>query len=90
MKYNMNYLEKTLMELHGMLKTVEASMNKPCSINSTTPVLDIKDGGVKRKKDSQPKGKGMGEFVPSNYNPKRKSNSDIALTSDSSVGIISY
>lgn len=56
--YNMNNVDKTLMELHAMLKIVEASMNKNPSSNPTAPVLAIDYGDAKRKIVSHLKGKG--------------------------------
>ena len=58
MNYNMNNFDKTLMELHGMLKVVEASMIKNKSSNATAPVLAIRHGSAnKKKKVSYGKGK---------------------------------
>lgn len=54
MNCDMNNLEKTLMELHGMLKTNEASMVKPSIAISTTLIVAIREGGIKRKKTSYP------------------------------------
>ncbi|KAJ9557107.1 LOW QUALITY PROTEIN: hypothetical protein OSB04_011721 [Centaurea solstitialis] len=57
--YTMHGMDKTIMELHGMLKNVEENMakHKP-STSSTIPVLAIKEGGVKKKRRSTSKGKG--------------------------------
>lgn len=51
MNYNMNNLDKTLIKLHGIRKTVEASMKKPTISNPTTLVLAIDRGSSKRKKN---------------------------------------
>ena len=54
LKYNMNNLEKSISELHGMLKTVEKSLgSKP------KQVLMIKEGGVQKKRHA----KGMRKAV---------------------------
>lgn len=58
MNYNMNNMDKTLIELRDMLKTAEASMLKTCSSNPTAPILAIGHNIAKRKKVSHPKGKG--------------------------------
>lgn len=58
--YYMNGLEKSIMELHGMLKTVEESVVPPRNSNSVSPMLAIREGGVKRKSSSHPKAKGKG------------------------------
>ncbi|KAL4573827.1 hypothetical protein LXL04_020646 [Taraxacum kok-saghyz] len=60
--YNMNNFEKTLMELHGMLQSAEASMGKTQVVNPA-PVLAIREGVYKKKKVSHPKGKGKGNMV---------------------------
>ncbi|KAJ9543443.1 hypothetical protein OSB04_023150 [Centaurea solstitialis] len=44
--YNMNNMEKTIAELHSMLKTAELNMGNK---NKTKDVLMVKDGGVKKK-----------------------------------------
>ena len=49
MNFNMNGLDKTLMELHGMLKTAEASMKKPNNSNPTAPILAVDRSSAKRK-----------------------------------------
>ena len=55
LNYNMNNMEKYIMELHGMLKTVESNMAKA---KPTATVLTIKEGGIHKKKTNTPKGKG--------------------------------
>lgn len=56
--YYMNGLEKTIMELHGMLKTTEEIIVPLRSIISTTHMLAIREGGVKRNRLSHPNIKG--------------------------------
>ena len=55
-------------------------MVKTRSTISTTLVLAIREGGVKRKKTSYPRGKGNENVGGSNPNPK-KDNSDITPVS---------
>lgn len=54
----MKNMDKTIMNLNGMLKTNEASMMKTHSSNSIALVLAIGHGNDKKKKVSHPKGKG--------------------------------
>ena len=54
---NMNNMDKTLMELHGMLKTVEASMGKTQSTRSTAPSWPLGKVAVRRRKFLIPKGR---------------------------------
>ncbi|KAI3708868.1 hypothetical protein L2E82_38397 [Cichorium intybus] len=61
MNYNMNGLNKTIPELHGMLITAEKNLPK-----KTTQVLMIKEGGTKRTRPEHPtnsKGKGKAKVV---------------------------
>ncbi|KAJ9542822.1 hypothetical protein OSB04_029328 [Centaurea solstitialis] len=44
--YNMNNMEKSIAELHSMLKTAELNMGTK---NKTKDVLMVRDGGVKKK-----------------------------------------
>ncbi|KAI3738553.1 hypothetical protein L2E82_28589 [Cichorium intybus] len=78
MNYNMNGLNKTIPELHGMLITGEKNLLK-----KTTQVLMIKEGGTKRTRPEHPnnsKGKGKAKvvkgkgkkFVQSSRPPKKK------------------
>ncbi|KAJ9562547.1 hypothetical protein OSB04_007707 [Centaurea solstitialis] len=62
--YNMNNMEKTIAELHSMLKTAELNMGNK---NKTKDVLMVKDGGVKKKNGqaSTSKGKGPGQAIQS-------------------------
>ena len=90
MNFNMNGLDKTLMELHGMLKTAEASMKKPNNSNSTAPVLAVDRGSSKRKRAPQPKEKGKGKVGQSGPPPKTKAQGEIAPSSDPSEAICFY
>ncbi|KAJ9538124.1 hypothetical protein OSB04_030857 [Centaurea solstitialis] len=69
LNYQMNNLEKTIMELHGMLKTAESNMAKS---KPAAPVLAIREGGIKKKKATTVKGKGKGKAIQSNPKPKTK------------------
>jgi hypothetical protein len=74
MNYQMNGLEKTLAELHGMLKTTEESSKKNLS-----HVMMVQKESKKRKRWMPPKGKGKGKDVPkdpSSSKPKPKGKSD--------------
>ena len=71
LNYNMNNLDKTMVELHGMLKTAQSNMAKG---KQATSVLAIKEGGIKKKKANHPKGKGKGKAGKANYQPKVKGN----------------
>ena len=55
LNYNMNNMEKSIMELHGMLKTAESNMSKA---KPTAAVLSIREGGIQKKRTTTPKGKG--------------------------------
>lgn len=48
LNFNMENMERSLMELHGMLKIVEVSMVKPRSTSLTTPVSTFREDGVKK------------------------------------------
>ncbi|TLX70056.1 DDE-type integrase/transposase/recombinase [Labilibacter sediminis] len=82
MNYNMNNMEKTLLELHGMLKTAESNMKKCPPVQA--PVLSI-DRGAKKRKASYPQGKGKAK-----KSQKKKGDSDIAPTSDPNEAICFY
>ncbi|KAJ9556509.1 hypothetical protein OSB04_011123 [Centaurea solstitialis] len=69
LNYQMNNLEKTIMELHGMLKTAESNMAKS---KPAAPVLAIREGGIKKKKAAPVKGKGKGKAIQPNPKPKTK------------------
>lgn len=60
-KYYINGLEKSTMELHGLLKKTEENSVPPRNTRSTTLVLAIREGGVKRKRSSHPNVKGKKE-----------------------------
>ncbi|KAJ9565695.1 hypothetical protein OSB04_001661 [Centaurea solstitialis] len=60
LNYQMNNLEKSIMELHGMLKTAESNMAKS---KPAAPVLAIREGGIKKKKAAPVKGKGKGKDI---------------------------
>ena len=66
----MKNMEKTVMELHGMLKTAKSSMAKA---KPATAVLAIREGGVQKKNTTTPKGKGKGKVGNPNFKPKPKS-----------------
>ncbi|KAJ9553788.1 hypothetical protein OSB04_017833 [Centaurea solstitialis] len=55
--YNMNNMEKTIAELHSMLKTAELNMGNK---NKTKDVLMVKDGGVKKRNGQASTSKGKG------------------------------
>ena len=56
MNFQMNGMEKSLSELHGMLKTAEESIKK-----STNHVIVVQKENKKRKRWTPPKGKGKGK-----------------------------
>ncbi|KAJ9544319.1 hypothetical protein OSB04_024026 [Centaurea solstitialis] len=62
--YNMNNMEKSIAELHSMLKTAELNMGTK---SKTKDVLLVKDGGVKKKHGNGgiSKGKGLVQAVQS-------------------------
>lgn len=66
--YHVNGVQKSLMDLHGLLKTVEPSIKS----NSGRDVLMIKEGGIsKRKNKSKVKGKGKAVAAPKAKNKKK-------------------
>src|SRR5664279_645819 len=69
LNYNMTNMEKSIMELHGMLKTVESNIAK--AKPAAAAVLAIREGGVKKKKANTSKGKGKGKGTPNSF-PKPK------------------
>nr|KAJ0201686.1 hypothetical protein LSAT_V11C600305960 [Lactuca sativa] len=78
MSYNINGWEKSISELHGMLKTVE--MNIP---SKTTQVLMIREGKVKKNKGKNFKGnpqagKGKGKKAPQDPPPPPKKKEKVA------------
>lgn len=72
-----------------MLKTINANMIKPRSINSTTHVMAISEDGVKRNKTFHPKGKVKGKVGQSHPNPN-KVNYDITHVSGPNETIYFY
>jgi len=67
MNYHMNSLDKTLAELHGMLKTAEESI-----IKSSNHVMMVQSGGKKRKRKGKGKGKAQDGIRKPNPNAKPK------------------
>ncbi|KAJ9544413.1 hypothetical protein OSB04_024120 [Centaurea solstitialis] len=55
--YNMNNMEKSIAELHSMLKTAELNMGTK---NKTKDVLMVRDGGVKKRHGHTSTSKGKG------------------------------
>lgn len=88
--YNMNNLDKTLMELHNMLKTTESSMTKTHGSSSTAPVLAIVHGDAINKKISHHKGKIKPNAGQSTQGFKRKVDFEMAPTSDQNESICFY
>ena len=72
----MNNHNNTLMELHDMLKTIEASLLKEKGSNPTAPILDIGHGGANKKKNFS-HFQGKTKVGPSYQCLKRKLNSEI-------------
>ncbi|KAJ9539001.1 hypothetical protein OSB04_031734 [Centaurea solstitialis] len=66
--YNMNNMEKTIAELHSMLKTAELNMGNK---NKTKDVLMVKDGGVKKKNGQASTSKGKGPLQAIQSAPKK-------------------
>ncbi|KAJ9546374.1 hypothetical protein OSB04_018917 [Centaurea solstitialis] len=69
--YNMNNMEKTIAELHSMLKTAELNMGAK---NKTKDVLMVRDGGVKKKHGHGGTGKGKGPVQVIQSAPKVRDN----------------
>ena len=77
LNYNMHGMDKSVSELHIMLKTAERSIPK-----KTQPVLTIREGGIKKKtpqnpgKNHPPSGKGKAKQVVAKpaWKPKVKEN----------------
>ncbi|XP_024963166.1 uncharacterized protein LOC112503340 [Cynara cardunculus var. scolymus] len=67
LNFNMNNLEKTIMELHGMLKTTKSNRGKSKPV---APVLASREGGIKKNKVALVKGKGKEKAVQPNPNHK--------------------
>ena len=68
MNYNMNNIEKSISELHGMLKTAQQSIKKKPS----TVLMVQKGKGMKRKGKGNGKGKGSGGKTKESYKPETK------------------
>ncbi|KAJ9565666.1 hypothetical protein OSB04_001632 [Centaurea solstitialis] len=66
--YDMNNMEKTIAELHSMLKTAELNMGNK---NKTKDVLMVKDGGVKKKNGQASTSKGKGPVQAIQSAPKK-------------------
>ncbi|KAJ9535160.1 hypothetical protein OSB04_un001761 [Centaurea solstitialis] len=66
--YNMNNMEKTIAELHSMLKTAELNMGNK---NKTKDVLMVKDGWVKKKNGQASTSKGKGPVQAIQSAPKK-------------------
>ncbi|KAJ9547209.1 hypothetical protein OSB04_019752 [Centaurea solstitialis] len=66
--YNMNNMEKTIAELHSMLKTAELNMGNK---NKTKDVLMVKDGGVRKKNGQASTSKGKGPVQAIQSAPKK-------------------
>ena len=72
LNYNMNGWERTIPELHSMLRTADKNIPKP-----SKPVLMIKDGGVRKpsrdhSKGKAPVAKGKGKQVTRTPPPAKK------------------
>ncbi|KAJ9536039.1 hypothetical protein OSB04_un000799 [Centaurea solstitialis] len=68
-QYNMNNMEKTIAELHSMLKTAELNMGNK---NKTKDVLMVKDGGVKRRMGKLAPVKEKDQSRPSRVHPRQR------------------
>ncbi|KAJ9544623.1 hypothetical protein OSB04_024330 [Centaurea solstitialis] len=66
--YNMNNMEKSIAELHSMLKTAELNMGNK---NKTKDVLMVRDGGVKKKSGHTSTSKGNGPVQAVQSAPKK-------------------
>lgn len=82
--YNMINLDKNLMELHGLLKSVKASLIKNKSSKHTTPVLVIGHGGANKKKKF-PHGKRKAKIGSFNQGLNRKVDSRRMVTGERSL-----
>ncbi|KAJ9553009.1 hypothetical protein OSB04_017054 [Centaurea solstitialis] len=69
--YNMNNMEKSIVELHSMLKTAELNMGAK---NKTKDVLMVRDGGVKKKHGHGGTNKGNGPVQAVQSAPKVREN----------------
>ncbi|KAJ9560538.1 hypothetical protein OSB04_005698 [Centaurea solstitialis] len=66
--YNMNNMEKSIAELHSMLKTAELNLGNK---NKTKDVLMVRDGGVKKKNGHASTSKGKGPVQAVQSAPKK-------------------
>ncbi|KAJ9561517.1 hypothetical protein OSB04_006677 [Centaurea solstitialis] len=66
--YNMNNMEKSIAELHSMLKIAELNMGNK---NKTKDVLMVRDGGVKKKNGHASTSKGKGPVQAVQSAPKK-------------------
>ncbi|KAJ9558658.1 hypothetical protein OSB04_013272 [Centaurea solstitialis] len=66
--YNMNNMEKTIAELHSMLKTAELNMGTK---GKTKDILMVKDGGVKKKNGHASTSKGKEPVQAIHSAPKK-------------------
>ncbi|KAJ9560137.1 hypothetical protein OSB04_005297 [Centaurea solstitialis] len=66
--YNMNKMEKSIAELHSMLKIAELNMGNK---NKTKDVLMVRDGGVKKKNGHTSTSKGKGSVQAVQSAPKK-------------------
>ncbi|KAJ9558444.1 hypothetical protein OSB04_013058 [Centaurea solstitialis] len=66
--YNMNNMEKSIAELHSMLKTAELNLGNK---NKTKDVLMVRDGGVKEKNGHASTNKGKGPVQAVQSAPKK-------------------
>jgi hypothetical protein len=82
MNFHMNGMEKTMVELHGMLKTAKDSIKK----NPNHVMMDQNEK-KKRNRSTPPKGKGKENISdkPSSSKPKTKGKSDLLLTRNAST-----
>ncbi|KAJ9558523.1 hypothetical protein OSB04_013137 [Centaurea solstitialis] len=69
--YNMNNVEKSIAELHSMLKTAELNMGAK---NKTKDVLMVRDGGVKKKHGHGGTNKGKGPVQAIQSAPRVREN----------------
>lgn len=89
MNYNRHNLNKTLIELHGVLKIFEASMIKNKSSNPISPILAIGHASANKKKKFT-HGKGKAKARPPNQSLKRKFNFKIAPNIDLKKEVFYY
>ncbi|KAJ9542664.1 hypothetical protein OSB04_029170 [Centaurea solstitialis] len=71
MNFNMNNMERSIAELHSMLKTAEQSMGTG---TKTKDVLMVRDGGVKKKRGQRNTSKGKDQVQVSQSVPKAVDN----------------